>query len=121
MADKEFAVFGVNRHIDHFATAAEQSQHIDKLTVPLVVPAKFGADDFGMLAVCAQRFDGLSEGNGVIGYDCGALFGLVEARHAIKCIGGHGRKAYSDSQKDRSDKSESRHGRGVNGVPVNAT
>ena len=46
------AAGGVNGCVDHFATAAKQSQHIDEF---LVVPAQAGADHFGVFAVLRAR------------------------------------------------------------------
>jgi len=47
----QLTIHGINRRIDHFATAAEQSQHIDEL---VVVPAELGADHFRVLALFPQ-------------------------------------------------------------------
>ena len=48
------AADGVNGCVDHFATAAKQSQHIDEF---LVLPAQACADHFGVPAVLAQDFE----------------------------------------------------------------
>ena len=79
-AGMKLTIHGVNSRADHFATAAEQSQHIDEF---VVVPAELGADDFRVLAVFSQRFDGLRQRNRMVGSDRGTLFGLGEAGTAV--------------------------------------
>jgi hypothetical protein len=54
----ELAIYGVNGHVDHFATAAEQSQHVDELIVLL---AEASTHDFGVFTMLAQRFDRLAK------------------------------------------------------------
>ena len=51
-ADMKLTIHGINGCTDHFATAAEQSQHVDEL---VVVPAELGADDFRVLAVFSRN------------------------------------------------------------------
>jgi len=51
------AGYGVNSCIDHFATAAKQSQYIDEF---IVAPAKAGPYNLGIHAVLAQEFDSLA-------------------------------------------------------------
>jgi hypothetical protein len=114
----KLAIHGVNSRVDHFATAAEQSQHIHEF---VVAAAKLGADQFGMLAVFSQRFDGLRQGNRLVGSDRGALFGLGEAGIALGGVGSQGWRAKDNKQRDDNDKTGNRHREGVNGVPVNAT
>ena len=89
-ADMKLTIRGVNSCTDHFATAAEQSQHVDEF---IVVPAELGADDFRVLAVFSQRFDGLRQRNRLVGGDRGALFGLGEAGIAVRGVGSQGRHA----------------------------
>ena len=116
-AGMKLATDGVNGCVDHFATAAKQSQHIDEF---LVAPAQARPHHLGVFAVLAQRFDGLGERNRPIGIDRGALFGLGETGVVAGSVGGDGRKAHGAEQQDGRKKSGNRHGRGVNGAPVNA-
>jgi hypothetical protein len=81
-------IYGVNCNVDYFATAAKQSQHIHEF---LVLPAQASPYDFGVLAVLAQRFDGLAERNSPVVVNRGALFVSCETRAV--CLGRHGRKA----------------------------
>jgi hypothetical protein len=89
----KLTIHGVNSCADYFATAAEQSQHIDEF---VVVPADLGADDLRVLTVFSQRFDGLSQGNRLIGRDRGSLFGLGKAGTTVRSFGSHGWRAYGD-------------------------
>jgi hypothetical protein len=114
----KLTVSGVDDCADHFATAAEQSQHVDQF---IVIPAELGADHLGMPAVFPQGLDRLSERDRVAGRNRGTLLDLGQARTVLGTIGRRGGQAYSDSKKDSGDKLESRHGWGDNGVPVNAT
>lgn len=82
------AVDCVNSRGDHFATTAEQSQHIDQL---LVVPAQAGANNLGILTVFPQQFYGLSKGNRLVGGDSSALLRLGQARAAVRRVGRVGR------------------------------
>jgi hypothetical protein len=111
------AADGVNGCIDHFATAAKQSQHIDEF---LVLPAQACADHFGVPAVLAQNFKSLGERNRPVGINRGALFGLGETKAVLGSIGGDGRESNEAEQQTSCKKSGNRHGRGVIGVPVNA-
>jgi hypothetical protein len=86
----KLTIHGVNSRADHFATAAEQSQHIDEF---VVVPAELGANDFRMLAVFTQGFDGLGQGNRMIGRNRSTLFGLGEAGSAVWGVGSQGWQA----------------------------
>ncbi|MGA7390463.1 MAG: hypothetical protein WBW99_21405 [Pseudolabrys sp.] len=91
------AAYGVNGYIDHFATAAEQSQHIDQFLVAL---AKSNANHFGVFAVLAQRFDGLDQRNRPIGVNRCALFSLGETGAMAGNVGGDGREAEGAEQED---------------------
>ena len=71
------AIYGVNGNVNYFATAAKQNQYIHEF---LVLPAKASPDDLGVLAILAQRFDGLAERNRSVVIDRGALFRSCEAR-----------------------------------------
>src|SRR5262245_18247700 len=57
-AGVELAIYGVNGHGDHFATASEQSQRVDEL---ILLSAEASTHDFGVFTMLAQRFDGLAE------------------------------------------------------------
>jgi len=70
------ATGGVNGLADDFATAAEQSQHIDQ---PAVMVAKPGPYQFAMVAARAPESDRLAERNRPVFGDRRALFGLVQA------------------------------------------
>jgi hypothetical protein len=83
-------IYGVNCNVDYFATAAKQSQHIHEF---LVLPAQASPYDFGVLAVLAQRFDGLAERNSPVVVNRGALFVSCETRAVLGGLGRHGRKA----------------------------
>jgi hypothetical protein len=89
------AIYGVNRNVDYFATAAKQSQHIHEF---LVLATQARPDDFRMLAILAQGFDGLAERNRLVVVNCGALFGSCKARLVIGRLGRHGGKAHIAEQ-----------------------
>jgi hypothetical protein len=91
------AAYGVNGYVDHFATAAEQSQHIVQFLVAL---AKSNADHFGVFAVLAQRFDGLGQRNRPIGVNRGTLFSLGETGAMAGNVGGDGWEAEGAEQED---------------------
>ena len=78
------AVDCVNSRGDHFATTAEQSQHIDQL---LVVPAQAGANNLGILTVFPQQFYGLSKGDRLVGGNSSALLRLGQACAAVRRVG----------------------------------
>ncbi len=111
------ATGGVNGRGEHFATAAEESQHIEEF---LVIVAKSCAHDFGVAAVLTRGFYGLGERNRLVGSDRGALLRLGQAR-GLRHVGGlrrsGGRKA---DENNESQSGEDRHGRKGSGVPVNA-
>src|SRR5690348_39201 len=111
-------IYGVNSRVDHFATAAEQSQYIDEFTV---VSAKVGTNNFGILAMFAQKFDGLGQRNCLVCGNRGALFGLGQARFAVWCVSSADRDDREAEQQGREKKSGNRHRWGVSGVPVNAS
>ena len=73
----ELAIYGINGHVNHSATAAEQSQHIDEF---VVLSAEASAHHFGVFTVLAQRFDGLAQRNRLVVVNGGALFRPCEAR-----------------------------------------
>ena len=50
-AGMKLAIHGVNSRVDHFATAAEQSQHVDEL---IVLSAEASTHNFGVFAMLAQ-------------------------------------------------------------------
>jgi len=54
----EFAAYCINSRGDHFATTAEQSQHIDQF---LIVSAQAGPDNLGILAMLPKHLDGLGK------------------------------------------------------------
>jgi hypothetical protein len=89
----KLTIHGINRRIDHFATAAEQSQHIDESGI---VPAESGADQFRVLAVFSQRFNRLRQRNRLVGSDSRTLFGLGEAGIAVGGVGSPNGHAYGD-------------------------
>jgi hypothetical protein len=102
----KLTIHGIDSRADHFATAAEQSQHVDEF---IVMAAELRADDFRVPAVLSQRFDGLGQRYRVIGRNCGALFGLAEAGTAVRSIGSQSGHAYGDKQWDDNDETGSRH------------
>ena len=89
------AIYGVNGNVNYFATAAKQSQHIHEF---LVLPAKAGSDDLGVLAILAQRFDGLAERNRSVVIDRSALFRSCEARVLAGALCRHSGKAHIAEQ-----------------------
>jgi hypothetical protein len=113
----KLATDGINRCFDYLATTAKQSQYIDELVVAL---AQARANHFGMLAVLTERFDGLGQRNRPVGVDSGPLFRLSKTGVSVRGVGGDGRQADSAKQQTYRKKSGNRHGRGVNGAPVNA-
>jgi hypothetical protein len=108
---------GINGCLDHFATAAQQSQYIDEF---VVAPAQARAHHFRVFAVLAEQFDGLGQRNGSTRIHRGALFRSGETGLIVGGVGSDGRQAYSAEQQTGRKKSGNRHGRGVNGAPVNA-
>jgi hypothetical protein len=84
----KLAVHGVDGCVNHFATAAKKSQHVDKF---LVVAAQTCANDFGMFAVLTERFDGLPQRNGPVCINGSALLGFRETRLVTGSFSGDGR------------------------------
>ncbi len=78
------ATGGVNGRGEHFATAAEESQHIEEF---IAIVAKSCAHDFGVAAVLTRRFYGLGERNRLVGSDRRALLRLGQAG-CLRRIGG---------------------------------
>ncbi len=76
MSVDRLAVCGVNGLAGHFATVAEQSQHIDETAT---MAAKPGAHQFGVVTAGAPRLDRLAERDGLVVGDRRALFGLAQA------------------------------------------
>jgi hypothetical protein len=89
------AIYGVNGNVDYFATAAKQSQHIHEF---LVLATQARPDDFRMLAILAQGFDGLAKRNRLVVVNCGALFRSCKARVVAGGLGRHGGKAHIAEQ-----------------------
>ncbi len=89
------AIYGVNRNVDYFATAAKQSQHIHEF---LVLSTKTSPDDLRVLAILSQRFDGLAKRNRPVVVNRGALFGSREARVVAGGLGRHSGKAHIAEQ-----------------------
>ena len=85
----ELAIYGVNGHVDHSATAAEQSQHIDEL---IVLSAEASTHDFRVFTMLAQRFDSLAQGNRPMVVDGGALLRPCQTS-TVGGLGPHGREA----------------------------
>src|SRR5262245_44523722 len=57
-ASIKLAIYGVDGHVDHFATAAEQSQHVDEL---IVLSAEASTHKFGVFTMLRQLFNSLAE------------------------------------------------------------
>src|SRR5215471_16129121 len=106
--------YGVNSCIDYFATAAKQSQYIDKLTV---VPAKVGTNNFRIFAMFTQEFNGLGQRNCLVRGNCSPLLGFGQARFSVWCVSSTDRNDTQAEQKGRKKKSGNRHRWGVSGVP----
>ena len=92
MSVDRLAVRSVNGLADHFATVAEQSQHIDEA---VVMPAKPGPYQLGVVAARAPEFHRLTEPDGLMVGDRGALFGFAQAdaMRGIGALGRHGNGA----------------------------
>jgi hypothetical protein len=114
----KFAADGINGCLNHFATSAKESQHIDEF---VVTPAQSCAHHFRVFAVLAEHFDGLSQRNRAIGIHSGALFRPGETGLRAGSVCSDGRQTHNAKHKTGCQKkSGNRHGRGVNGAPVNA-
>jgi hypothetical protein len=110
------ATGGVNGRGEHFATAAEESQHIEEF---IAIVAKSCAHDFGVAAVLTRGFYGLGERNRLVGSDRRALLRLGQAA-GLRHVGGLRRSGHKAGEKNEDQSGEDRHGRKGSGVPVNA-
>jgi hypothetical protein len=113
----KLAADGINGCLDHFATAAQQSQYIDEF---VVAPTQARAHHFRVFTVLAEQFDGLGQRNRSTGIHRSTLFRSGETGLIVGGVGGDGRQAYSAEQQTGRKKSENRHRKGGNGASVNA-
>jgi len=110
------ATGGVNGRGEHFATAAEESQHIEEF---IAIVAKSCAHDFGVATVLTRGFYGLGERNRLVGSDRRALLRLGQAG-SLRHVDGLRRSGHKADENSESQSGENQHSTKGSGMPVNA-